>query len=1087
MRQPIVRTCALALLLALVAPGCATRGRKILVDDNIARLKRDIEKVQFAVGSTKRLMARARGKQYLAGLYYRLAELYIEQARYFYLIALERQKLAAKKKGVPASSAVVSVQTRMLKNLAISTFKRLLALFPDYEDAPKVRFFIGHELRELGDYEKMISTYEELIEKHPGSNYRLEALLVLGDHFFDKANLDAAERYYARVLTGKESHVHAMARYKLAWCKLNRGDCAGALKLFEAAVDAATRLGGTSTDSQGKQINLQREALVDLVYCYTDKRKWENSIQYFRARGQSKPIYLAALRKLANRYYIKQKWPASALIHRELLRLEPSAEDAVEYGERLYDSLVKGKLFTNADSDVLALLTVVRLLPQNLALSSSDRKKIGAAYEKYTRFLATQAHEQANRSRERDELLRAAAAYRAYLRAFGDHEKADLIRGNLAEVNYATGKYLDAAAGYEAISRRQKGKEREDSIYTAVVAYDKALRSPKDLSRLDTVLARSGLRRAGRRYLRLFPRAAKGKEIKFNIARTFFDAGDFEEAIPLLKAFVEEFTQQRDATVAAHLVLDAYRTMDDFRGLIAAGKAFGKTRGLGDATFRSEVAAIVKGAENQLLSSETIKAGTGRGGDLEAIARKYKGTALGGAALVNAFVAADNARDAPKMFSIGEQIIENYPANKEAPKILSAMAKIAMDTFQFERGAKYLEQSGKRQRGADAATVYLAAAEVRAGLGQRDRARRDLAQALAAGAGANAADTAVKVVELDLDARDWNAAQQTLGRLATAGVSNGTLDYFAGYAALRSGDLAQAASKLQSAAASGDKTARAAAQYYLAEASFSAFQQQGLATDLAQLGASLQRKLGLMEQVKAQFAKAASVGDATWTVAALNRLSVVAGEGARSLEEAQLPGSVPPAVQQQIRTALNRSAGQMRSEAKEALKQCVKVVRKLQVMSAAAKACLKSKTTDVDPQKRKLAKDLSSDTPPDVADLRKQLAKNPGRVDLITRLARAYLAVKNAHAARVVASKGLENKPNSAKLLNILGVASAMLGDPQAALENFSKALTSEPNYDFARANKARVLKRYGYKKEAAAERKRLSNPSISRDEPEVL
>ena len=62
----------------------------MIEEDRVARLKRDVDKVRFAIRTTKTLISRARGARYLPDLYMRLAELYVEQANYHYHIAYEK-------------------------------------------------------------------------------------------------------------------------------------------------------------------------------------------------------------------------------------------------------------------------------------------------------------------------------------------------------------------------------------------------------------------------------------------------------------------------------------------------------------------------------------------------------------------------------------------------------------------------------------------------------------------------------------------------------------------------------------------------------------------------------------------------------------------------------------------------------------------------------------------------------------------------------------------------------------------------------------------------------------------------------------
>ena len=586
------------LLLAGVGTNCGGGTRKVVVEDRIGRLKRDVAKVRFAIRTTKTLVSRARGARYLPDLYNRLAELYVEQARYNYQIAYEKAK--------GKSAGIVSVQARLLKNQAIATYDRLLSLFPDYRDADKVVFFKAHEMRELGRYEDMLKTYQSLADKYPKSEYRLEGLLVMGDYYFDKSKLDQAEKYYKMVLQSAETRVHAMARYKLAWCKVNRADFKAALKLFEGSISAARKFLPKSGGKKGpgsSKIDLRCEALVDSVFCYTEVHKPKGALKYFRKRADSKTTYLAALDKLGNRYYVKQNWKAVAPVYREILSLTGDVEDAIEYAQRLFDAISKGNLFAHGADDVDGLIRVVRRRYYNAAMKKKKRQTLYKDFEKFTRFIGTKLQDLANEKRDEDLYLEAARAYKAYLSFFGRDKKFGAkVRSNLAEVLYSAKRYLDAGKSYLRAAGGLQGKARRDSVYTAVVAYFEALKGKSQkLSRLDVVQARAGLRRAGRIFIRENKKDEKIKQVKFNIARTYYDSGELDDAIRLFTALVDQFTSSKEAPIAAHLVLDCYRNKDDFEGMIAAGKAFTRISGLGDSAFKGEVAAIVKTAEDSLL------------------------------------------------------------------------------------------------------------------------------------------------------------------------------------------------------------------------------------------------------------------------------------------------------------------------------------------------------------------------------------------------------------------------------------------------------------------------------------------------------
>jgi tetratricopeptide (TPR) repeat protein len=316
----------LAFALAL-ASGCAGSiiAKPPAPEDEVARLKREVTKVRFAVDSTKSLIERSRGQGYLPDLYLRLAELYVEEARYHYFIAYEGQKRRER--------AIDSVQARLLKNQAIGIYKRILDEFPQYASRDKVLFFIAHEFRELGDYPQMLGFLRSVVDEHPKSLYRNEALLVLGDYYFDKGELEIAEKNYRDILSSDESNSHGMARYKLAWCRINKEDWKNALELFEATiVKLNERADKAAEEGQpiGKKLDLRREALVDMVFPYTEVHKkpdMKKALEYYGRLADSRTSYLAALNKLARRWFVKGEYQIATGVYRELLALGGGGED----------------------------------------------------------------------------------------------------------------------------------------------------------------------------------------------------------------------------------------------------------------------------------------------------------------------------------------------------------------------------------------------------------------------------------------------------------------------------------------------------------------------------------------------------------------------------------------------------------------------------------------------------------------------------------------------------------------------------------------------------------------------------------------
>ena len=99
----------------------------------------------------------------------------------------------------------------------------------------------------------------------------------------------------------------------------------------------------------------------------------------------------------------------------------------------------------------------------------------------------------------------------------------------------------------------------------------------------------------------------------------------------------------------------------------------------------------------------------------------------------------------------------------------------------------------------------------------------------------------------------------------------------------------------------------------------------------------------------------------------------------------------------------------------------------------------------------------------------------------------------NAHAESPAAKrcpicgKAAEQK-ETAEVLNLIGVATARLGETDAAFELFDKSLSQEPGYGAARLNKAHLLAKFGHGAAAKEEVKRLRDrQGLNESDPGIL
>jgi tetratricopeptide (TPR) repeat protein len=345
----------------------------------VEKLKRDIFKVDRSLIETERLIAKSRNAPYLPDLQFRLAELYVEKSRYVYFLQVEQR-------GGDNKGAIVSPETKLLKQKAVQLYNRLLREFPDFHDSDKVTFYLAHEMRELGQFDEMLKTLNELIAKYPKSPLRLESEQIIGDYYFDKTDLAEAEKHYQAILQFPQSPVHDLARYKLGWIRVNQVKFNDAVNFFEGAAGSPPIPG---VDSQ-KALNVKREALLDLVYSYTEARPAKGALAYFEKLSDSRTTYALALDKLGNRYFIKQQYEWAIPALRKLMEIQPDPDLDIERAEKLYDSLkaAKGRVPTQQEDIKFLVRAAVNVKVDPFKDDVTRRKRWWAGG--LTRDLATQ-------------------------------------------------------------------------------------------------------------------------------------------------------------------------------------------------------------------------------------------------------------------------------------------------------------------------------------------------------------------------------------------------------------------------------------------------------------------------------------------------------------------------------------------------------------------------------------------------------------------------------------------------------------------------------------------------------------------------
>lgn len=992
----------------------------------VERLDEDVERVDRALETTRRLIEQAAGRPYLPDLSIRLAELYVEKSRYLYVKAMEsRPEGAARALDVP--------EVRLLKDQAVAIYQKLVRDYPSWEHVDKVFFFLAHEYRELGLEGPMLATYRQLVERYPDSLYAIEARLALGNHFFGKGDPGKAERHYRAILDRPESPLHEMARYKLAWIRVNQDRCPEALALLEQIARRGVEGGDEGAhdgDDRGtvgekKLLTVRREALTDSVYCFSETRKPEEALPFYRELAGSRELFTTVAARLGARYEVKGEFAAAAMMLREAAERTHDPEPLVDRVQRLYGALARARTpasFAAVDRDVALLARAAEAVRGDWRLPPEERAQSLRSFEVYARDLATRAQVLARQAEDPVLAGAVAGAYDTYLAAFPGAPDELSMRSNRAEALFDAGRYVAAGEAYEALAGAlPDGAEREAVLHSGIVAYRRALDGQgaerRALHHRDEVRAAEGLKQLGAAFVEGYPRSAHVPEVQFNVARQLYDEGVYDGAIERFRAFVQGYPQHRDATAAAHLALDAYFRKEDLEGLAAYGRELIAAR-VGDGTFQQEVRAIVEGAEARRIARVTIRTERTRderADELVALADETEGAASL-EALRTAFELHREAGNLPQMFAVGRKLVERDTEGRYAREIYPDLADQALLTGRFVQAAEAFEAL-QRVHPTETAGLRIAAT-IRAELGDHGGAARD--DAALVDAGERSALPAL--LEALVKAGDWATLEGRGRALQATAPAWGALAV--GRALVEQGRTDEGAQAWIAGSMAGDPAARGEIAWRLSELVRARFEAIRLVAGEGDAEA-LREKVTLLRQLLELAQAAVESGDATWAFAGLHQTAQANGAMAEFLRTA-------PAPDPEARVALDERAAQLQEAAAQGYAACREKGWELGVFNAFVMGCARESAPFV-PDHRPAQRPLTATETQEEGALVGRLRTEGRTAEVVVALARLYLRAGDVPRARLHVLSALGEERRDPALLVALGAAAVRDGDPQDA------------------------------------------------------
>lgn len=1035
---------------------------------SLKELNESIKNTDNSIQITKKKMKEIGDVAFLPDLYFVLADLYHEKSR----LLFEEARIKAPKKNVEELDLTAS---RKAKKMAIESYYRFTENYPKDPNQDKAFYNIALSYRELGQIEDMVEVLKKITKEFPNSSFWEESQLKLGDYFFEvKKEFELAIDIYQKILDRDGNTYAGLALYKIGWCYINLNKFDQALHSFENLLTTTNNMVNASAiDTSEKDI--RRDALIAMVWPYTEIEKLpvekQDAVNYFEKLSHDKVTLIQVFNRLGKRLLTKNRYKETTRIFGRLLEVQYELDALVQSANSFYESYKKSKTKYDLAKVTGVLLDTANNLKNAHYVESKNKLNGMNNLEIYARDFITELNKQAILEKKPELQNQVIDFYEKYFIAFAKNKYTSDMKTNLAELYFEQRKFDQAGILYEQIYTEKKDIK---ILQSAIRSYSESLKIEDKLTRLEIEEARSGYRDLGLAYMKLRPSDKAVVDIRFNIAKIYYDQRDFDKAIKEFKKFITDYRNSDKFKTAVNLVLDIYNQREDYDSLIAFGQSVVTSGGrniASDSGFTQEVAEIVKQAQFRKIED---KVGDPRNRDyakkMLELGKKYKGSSLGDLALYEAFSSLKKKRD-PAFYQAGEELLSKHSDSKYAKEVVADLGNIAIQSGDYNRAADYFEKfMSLYPQDPLTKKLLLSAGALRENQGDFDKAIQHYRQS---------GVPFKKVADLYARAKKW----RDLVQYASRHVETLAGRYYTGLSFERVGDSSNAISNLQkvtqmTAQDESEKVMVAHALFLIAKNNLKDYRdlQFGQGDDAA----VTKIKADKLNSLNGVFSNVIQFGNGKWVIGSLYSLGLAHKEFADFLTKAPLPSGLTPDLITAYKQAIQAQVADYRSKASQYFKSCLENAEKYEVFTLYVRGCLSQGDYLVDESKDEVIvrKPINRETP-EVKSIRASLMEKPDQIPLILSLGKIYIKNKDFGMAKLAMGRVLELQPQNDQALAYLGVIDIHNQDYSSAKDYFTKSMAANPKSDLAILGQLALYKKFQFKNlESKLANKPITNKS---------
>jgi tetratricopeptide (TPR) repeat protein len=362
---------------------------------------------------------------------------------------------------------------------------------------PAALYYLGFTRTARGEYLSGLRHFEELSRRFPGSPYSQQALVFIGEYYFNENELDKAEAAYDRVLDYADSKYFDQALYKLAWTRYRQSSYKGAISSFTYILEENSRkqdrnkavlttealqfaaLSIAESDTSGDGGLRQSKAFADkLGDARLGARLLHRMAVIYTQQGKLDRAK-RALESLLAGYPEYERIPEAMMELGRAYEKEQNFERAAQIRERIF------RLYNRKGEWYAKLSREAKVNADSVAEAAMDQVALHYMYEARQIKRDTGVYASASESNRRRETYfrKAISAYDAYLQIYPESGSRAKYNYQQAEAYYALDEFGVAARKYMEVSRMGDEKLRQAAAFNAIVAAQELLKAAEEEAR----------------------------------------------------------------------------------------------------------------------------------------------------------------------------------------------------------------------------------------------------------------------------------------------------------------------------------------------------------------------------------------------------------------------------------------------------------------------------------------------------------------------------------------------------------------------------------------------------------------------------